>query len=252
MRYALFLQALLSLSFFTSAGEPAMQPPAERRQTAQALMQQNNFREAADFYETLLREPTQDPQHASDLEQAVNCLIRLGEMTRAEQLIEEIASASSDRFEVLRSAARSLEQLPHYGFLIGGNFHRGNHRGGGIRVSSEARDRVRSLQLLRQAIQLETAPANERSAVWMTIAEHIGDSRFSAAWRLQELTNLDVLPETEEQTGFRGFPGGGGAGGGAPIDSEGNPVFHTVPESWDAAISDGQRYRFALEQAATL
>lgn len=252
MRYALFLQALLSLSFFTLAGEPAMQPPAERRQTAQALMQQNNFREAADFYETLLREPAQDPQHASDLEQAVHCLIRLGEMTRAEQLIEEIASASSDRFEVLRSAARSLEQLPHYGFLIGGNFHRGNHRGGGIRVSSEARDRVRSLQLLRQAIQLETAPANERSAVWMTIAERIGDSRFSAAWRLQELTNLDVLPETEEQTGFRGFPGGGGAGGGAPIDSEGNPVFHTVPESWDAAISDGQRYRFALEQAATL
>src|SRR5690606_29920681 len=37
---------------------------------------------------------------------------------------------------------------------------------------------------------------------------------------------------------------------GAPVDADGKPVFHAIPESWKAAVSDGERWRWMLLQAA--
>ena len=36
---------------------------------------------------------------------------------------------------------------------------------------------------------------------------------------------------------------------GAPVDAEGKPVYHTLPASWEAAKTDGERWRWALAQA---
>ena len=38
-------------------------------------------------------------------------------------------------------------------------------------------------------------------------------------------------------------------GSGAPVDEEGKPVYHHVPESFEKAATDGQRWRWCLEQA---
>src|SRR5205814_10653767 len=43
--------------------------------------------------------------------------------------------------------------------------------------------------------------------------------------------------------------GQGQAVQGAPVDAEGNPIYHAVPKSWDAAETDGERWRWCLEQA---
>ena len=74
----------------------------------------------------------------------------------------------------------------------------------------------------------------------MMLRSHVGFQ----AWRLQTLTNLDELPDYEE-----GYFGRNDAGG-AAVDAKGNPVFHHEPKSWDAATSDGERWRWCLAKAA--
>ena len=67
---------------------------------------------------------------------------------------------------------------------------------------------------------------------------------YNEAWRLQYLTNLNELPDYEQ-----GWYRGSGTQG-APVDADGNPVYHHLPKSWQAAQSDGERWRWALSQAA--
>ena len=252
MRYLIILQSLLSASFCSTAWEPQMQPPTDRRAAAQELMQQNNFREAAEIFSTLLRSPDAAVRQPDDLSNAVNCLIRLGEIAEAEQLLEAAATDSQDRSEFLVTAAKALKQLPHDGFLIAGEFHRGPHRGGGSYVSVAERDRVRVLQLLLQAVSAADARAEQMADVWMMIAEDVGMFRFSEAWKLQTLTDFSTLPEPRLQERFGRFPGQFGSNQGAPVDKDGNPVLHLLPESWEAAVTDGERWRWALHKVAQI
>src|SRR5262249_55972623 len=66
-------------------------------------------------------------------------------------------------------------------------------------------------------------------------------------WRLQYLTDLTQLPDYEP--GYRGYRG---STPGAPVDAAGNPVFYHVPKSYEAAKSDGERWRWLLAEAARL
>src|SRR5436190_1414233 len=66
------------------------------------------------------------------------------------------------------------------------------------------------------------------------------------AWRLQYLTDLSTLPDYEDGNLYYY----GGQTRGAPMDENGNAVFHSVPKSWAEAKSDGQRWRWCLVQAA--
>ena len=73
---------------------------------------------------------------------------------------------------------------------------------------------------------------------------------FQESWRLQYKTDLGVLPDYEEGWGWgRGGDSGGGQVQGAPVDTDGKPVFYSVPKGWDQAQNDGQRWRWCLEQA---
>jgi hypothetical protein len=75
-------------------------------------------------------------------------------------------------------------------------------------------------------------------------SQALGNRGYYEAWRLQALTDLTKLPDYEK--GYRYY---GGEDVGAPVDVEGNPVFYDVPESWEAAKSDGERWRWALSEA---
>src|SRR5690606_12533044 len=39
---------------------------------------------------------------------------------------------------------------------------------------------------------------------------------------------------------------------GAPVNAEGEPVYHYVPKNWDAAKSDGERWRWVLSEASVM
>src|SRR6476659_927174 len=125
--------------------------------------------------------------------------------------------------------------------MIACEFSRGQHRGGGKVVHATARDRVRALQLYQGAMKLAHSENDKSGPADMLrqFAEAVIYGRQS--WQLQSLTDLDKLPDYEEGWNY------GGDQQGAPVDAAGNPVFFAVPKTWDAAKSDGERWRWLLE-----
>jgi uncharacterized protein YfaS (alpha-2-macroglobulin family)/tetratricopeptide (TPR) repeat protein len=233
------------------------QNPSDQRQQADLLFQQNNFNEALGLYRQLLSRPARDTRHAVDLERAISCLQQLGRIQEADGLIEESVATHGADFSLLMQAGNSFSSLEKFGFIVAGKFERGGHRGGGQQAQVEARDRIRAIQLYLQALTVAASDpgvsASEQAAAWVRLGESISMDRYSEAWKLQDLTDLTVLPDPEQ-----GFPwmfrgrGWGSSAKGAPVDAEGRPVFHRVPESWRAAKSDGERWRFAMSEAARL
>ncbi len=226
------------------------------RNAMQKQFDAGNFKVAYEGSRKLALDPKTDAKLvASDLQRAVQALAQLGRVEEVDELIESSVKAHPQNWRLLRGAAQMYTQfVDHGGFLIAGKFQRGSHRGGGQYMSSQERDRVRSMQLLQQAIPLamKDDAKGEVARFFLEYAEQLGAIE---AWRLQALTDLTTLPDYEEgnQGGWsaRRFGGmhGGGDSKGAPVDADGNPVFHRVPKSWDDAKSDGERWRWMLTQA---
>ncbi len=225
-------------------------PPDELRQRSVKLFRDGNFQEAYDGYQELCLNPNNDAAKVSaDLGAAIQCLLRLGRVQELDQLLENTITAHAQNWRLLAAAARHYQTIPHHGFIIAGQFERGDHRGGGHLVHALERDRVRSLQLISAALPLaaEQATATEHGAVLLQTAEHLLGSRgYGDAWRLQALTDLSTLPDYDEGYGFARETSN------APVDRDGNPVFHQVPASWQAAATDGERWRWCLQQATAV
>src|SRR5262249_33433625 len=69
------------------------------------------------------------------------------------------------------------------------------------------------------------------------------------SWRLQALTPLDTLPEYDDNPHRFWWPQ---QAGGAPVAPDGTPVYYHVPEALAKAKNDGERWRWALAQAAEI
>ncbi|MFO0918524.1 MAG: MG2 domain-containing protein [Planctomycetaceae bacterium] len=246
------LAGVTAVSWWLAAEEP--KPVTGGRDVAQKLFQDGNFNDAYQIYRRLAIDPqTEAVAVGEDLTQAVNCLSNLGRINEADALLEASIAAQPKNWRLLRAAAKNYQQIEHFGFLIAGEFERGGRRGQGKYVSAFERDRVRSLQLFHEALDLakddpaksdlaqlclEFASALQQGSVWG------GDS-----WKLQVLTNWTQLPDYEESArrGRWGF--GGNQSPGAPVDADGNPVFYYVPKSFAESQNDGQRWRWMLQQA---
>ncbi len=262
MRNALL--CLASVVILSSAGLMATtmeQPPAEMRAQAKKFYDENNFNDALQLYRTLALDPENSGKEApGDLAAAIACLNDLGLVHEADELIATSIETHKSNFRLLAGAAQAYSgEIEDGGFVIAGTFERGGHRGGGQWASVADRDRVRSLQLLLEAIALaekeNDATAAERADLWQRVGDQISSARRGEAWKLQDLTDLNVLPDFEISDGGGGLGmgiyGRGGWGGqnkGAPVDQGGNPVFHHKPQSWDTAKSDGERWRWAMAQ----
>lgn len=246
---------------------------ADRKQ-ASALYGKQNYADAVDLYQELLfAEDSPAATRATDFARVVDCLNRLRRQSEVDPVISRLTEAHGTEWRVAYAVADVIaeQRIPLNGFLVGGEFHRGPHRGGGQYVISKARDRVMALRLL---VGAETslkedaeATAAERSRYYRVLAKVVGDARWQASWLMQEKTDLDTLPDYEKDSSRRGpgFAGGqgffsvpaqfGGGGlltghSGAPVNEDGSPVFYQLPDSWEAARNDGERWRWALEQAA--
>jgi uncharacterized protein YfaS (alpha-2-macroglobulin family) len=224
----------------------------ERRGEAVKAMEAGNFKEAYDAFRALALDPGSDATKAGDdLHRAVDCLQRLGRTDEVDRLREEVVAAHKDHWRVLWAAAQSHQRTENWGFVVVGEFLRGGHRGGdGRQVSAIERDRVRALQLMVRAMPLADAEPQKADVgeFYFSLAEMLLDSRYGdGAWRLQYLTDLAALPDYDDMTGFYRR---GGNDRGAPVNEDGSPVFHKLPKSWEAAATDGERWRWCLMQAA--
>ncbi|MEA1950937.1 MAG: alpha-2-macroglobulin, partial [Planctomycetota bacterium] len=215
---------------------------------AKKTFENGNFKDAYEmFRKSTLRADEPSEQVCEQLQLGTNCLQRLNRVAEIDAFREAVVEAHADDWRVLWAAAKNCMSIPHQGAIVAGKFVRGGRRrGGGQFVNTLARDRVRAMQLMVKALPSAQRDDNrgEVSNFFNSFAGIVlGGRGYGEAWRLQILTELVVLPDYE--------PGWGrhyGGSRGAPVDAEGNPVFYQVPNSFDAAESDGQRWRWCLAQ----
>ncbi len=221
------------------------------RKQAQKAYQDGNWKEAYQLYRKICLEVTNESKLVgNDLLQAWQCLRNLNRLSELDGFREDVIAKHRDNWRLLQAAARSYHQNNHWGYMVAGEFQRGTHRGGGRYVNSIQRDRVRAMQLMNRALNLtiKEPTKNEVANFYLEFAGIIGQhSGYNQEWRLQYLTDLTSLPDYEPGHGYEYSRVQG-----APVDAEGLPVFHKVPESFESAISDGQRWRWLLAKAAEL
>jgi uncharacterized protein YfaS (alpha-2-macroglobulin family) len=220
-----------------------------QREQAYKSHKQGNYKDAYETYRKLALDPNDDVRQAGeDLRMATACLQPLNRLDEMDEFREKVVEVHKNNWRLLLAAARNYLDQPHYGFMVAGKFCRGNKRGGGNLVNSNDRDRVRALQLMVQAMPMAQKDDNHRDvgAFCLSLADMLlADRRgLEEAWRLQYLSDLKVMPDYEPGwSNYRETHG-------APVDADGKPVFHTTPKSFDAAETDGQRWRWCLQQAA--
>ncbi len=240
---------LAAAPFSTGMAAPNL---ADQRAKAQKLQKQGNWKEAFEIWRKVLV----DPQHggkaaAADLVDAQQCLVNLNLYAQFDEFIDSVVGAHADDWRVLAQAGELYFRAQHYGFIIDGEFERGQHRGGGEYASAEQRDRVRALQLYRDANAQIAADAADAADARAEIGQFyfnyatvlLGYRGHSESWRLQTLTDVDELPDYGE-------PYYGSRNVGTPVDVDGNPVFYPIPDSWETANNDGERWRWLLTEAA--
>jgi uncharacterized protein YfaS (alpha-2-macroglobulin family) len=216
-------------------------------------MDDGNFKEALTALRKLTLEEADDAAEgestevAEDFRRAIACYQQLSAVHEIDDYREAVAEEHQDDWLVLGAVASSYIAVEHQGFLIAGEFRRGQHRGGGKVVHATAADRVRALQLFRQALDLlekdqEARQSPDAASLLGQFATAVmSGGGHQQPWRLQLLTDLDELPDYEEGWGYYGS-----GPLGAPVDEEGNPIFYDQPDGWKDAENDGERWRWLL------
>ena len=257
---------LLSLEQANIAmGQNDGQNLAQLRQRAQQLTSQGNWQDALNIYEKLLVDKgAQGRDAAQDLEHAYQCMQSLGLIERLDPLIAKSLAVRPDDWRFLAQAARTLRDAPHHGQMDGDVFVRNPINGrNGTWVVADGQDRVQALKWLEKALQLtgeipDAAPgvaaaqdrgsAAERCELWHAMLQLLMQGREGQfGWRLQIKTDIQAKLDYAHDIATHQH-----AQRHAPVDEQGKPIFHTLPETWSAAISDGQRCRWALQRTQSL
>ncbi|MSR58152.1 MAG: alpha-2-macroglobulin [Planctomycetaceae bacterium] len=231
----------------------AAEPPADPSQRGkyEQSFKAGNFKEAYEGFRALALDPKADRKKVgSDLAWAINALQQLGRVDEIDEFREAVIDVHKANWWLLQAAATTYINSDHQGFIVAGKFYRGGRRGGGGNyVNTLQRDRVRALQLMQQALPLARADDDKPAVAEFHVQfanAILSGAGHAEAWRLQTLTDLSQLPDYEE--GRMWWRGNSGTQG-APVDALGQPVLHQVPASYEAAATDGERWRWMLAQS---
>ncbi|MDR2114887.1 MAG: alpha-2-macroglobulin, partial [Planctomycetaceae bacterium] len=218
---------------------------------AQTFFENGLHKDALDLVHSWILDPKTAELENSDKEIAVslvcNLLQKLNRVSEIDEFLEKAAEVHQTNWKVLsRIALMYINGIDHYGYIIDGTFQRGQHRGGGRQVFATERDRVRALQLYVKAMPLALKDKDKLKicSFFQAFADAMaGNNRLrNTAWKLQLLTDLNVLPDYETQRYWNSSTSK------APVDIEGNPIYYYIPETWETAKNDGERWRWLLDQ----
>ncbi len=229
----------------------ADKPIPDLRAEAEKLIQDGQYKEAYTLFEQLAKNEKNSGQNlVDDIQKSVQCLNQLQRHAELDDLLEQILEAHPEDWRAFWSVAEQKMQNVHYGFVVAGEFKRGQQRGGGQYSDASARDRVQALRWLAKANELkpEGAPGPLTANFYKFYASAVRDGRHGTqAWLLQDLTDLETLPDFV--TGY-GYRQGSQRTQGAPVDENGDPVYYDIPESFESARNDGERWRWLLAEVA--
>lgn len=226
----------LAIGFSLLANAQSAEPvPADK------AMQDGMYADAyRAYYDRLITNEAPSSRPAKDLRNAIDCLNNLGRISEVDAVLEQTVGRYSKNPSLLIQAAQTYQNSRHYGTLIGGEFKRGDHSG--QRMYSNQRDRVLALSLAYKAWQLLLAEDDEKhrnleKQTLEVLLRSLCDQRLGQqAWRLQSLTKLDEVPDYEARyTASQSY---------APVTTNGDPVLYELPDSWNSAKSDGERWRW--------
>jgi len=224
-----------------------MLPNAENE--LKKLMKDGLYRQAADHARKILDE-LQPSENDSLACYAWNSLLKSLEDNNRESEIDEcIEKYPGGKFSRDPAFLAGFKQkIPDYGQIVDNVFIRGSHGGHGRYVRCSGRDRVRRLQILAAAVSAAENCSDPviRGRFFFNLARTLLKGRKSGlAYRLQVKTDLDQLPgcnQDDDREPSISRP---------PVNPDGTPVFYAVPESFEAAANDGERFRYAVRQAET-
>ncbi len=250
-RSIFFLLPALLAAILPAMGQSKAHSLEERRKDGEKHFNDGNWKEALAAFRELVKSPDNaDQPLADDFSKVTACMQRLNQWKQWDSAVEDAVAAHPNDWRLLAAAAEAYGTTPHFGTMQENAFQRGQY-GGGRMVSSVDRDRVRSLQLFDQARRVITGEP-DKSAVAQFYQKFQAQVISRESWELQVLTDLTKLPDYDEGNFNYGHrrgrgPLGGSLGRGAPVDEKGDPVFFRTPESWEAAKSDGERWRWLLK-----
>lgn len=210
---------------------------------ANADLKAENYADAFKAYEQVLFAKGSDafPEIGNVFSNAVEALLRLGKAKDFDSFFEKAVNAHPDNWRLLESAACELRQAMNLGVFIDGKFKRDDCGD----FNSGERDRCRAINMLLKSVKLMKgrASAVEEGRVYLNLATallHNRDARYS--WKLMSLTDLNKCPEIEKDEYRDDYRK-------APADKDGKPVFYKLPESFESAQNDGERFRWAVTMA---
>ena len=170
--------------------------------------QEGNYKEAYEGFRKLaLEEKAARDRVGHFLNMGVTSLLALGRTDEIDEFRESVIKTHAQNWRLLLAAAESYLNTEHSGFIVAGKFYRGPHRGGGKVVNSFERDRVRALQLMADAMPLANKDANKADVAqfYLALGRHLLSNRgYHEAWRLQYLTDLEMLPDYEDGWHYQG------------------------------------------------
>ncbi len=241
-RYCLFnlmlFVALSLISMHVEAKDPSTMNAGQH-------FKEGNWAEALAQYRQELDSAKGTPKH---LQQAISCLQNLNRIDQVDELLGTVVRRHPDSAELHAAVGEAYQRIPEYGAIVAGEFVRGNQRGNNPIVQVGEIDRIKSINHLLKAIELTKDKEDEtnrllRANCYHRISLALMENRsYRWSWRLQMLTDLDNLPEPIQ--GWNSYAGVGKQSD-PPVDDEGNPILYEVPDSWEAAKSDGERWRWA-------
>lgn len=234
------------------------------RARAMKLAEQGNHAEALALYKSLLqRADYHGSDLAVDLNSAKDCLANINRTEELDALVDDTVQRHADDWQLLKMAGQvTLFTQMHYGHIQNNTFHRGNTESSGRWVNCFEQDRARALGFVQRAIKkLLATPevsAAERGQFFNDCASFFTNG--IDATTLLTLTDLEKQPDYVSDDGssqnpyggrygYRGYRGYAQQTIATPVGTDGLPVYHHLPESWDAAKTDGERWRWLLAQA---
>ena len=143
----------LSNIFGSAEAQEGEQLLATSKTAPQKLMLEGNYREALDVYEKLVVDPAHTGEAAArDLHAAPVCMHKLGRIDFWDELAEKAVVAHPKDWRVLWEVAMGYYGAGSWGHMVDGSYQRGDRIRGSRRVNAYERDRIRSLQLMQQAM----------------------------------------------------------------------------------------------------
>lgn len=239
MKFLLFL--LLTCGFSLAADAPAL-----RKQAAE-LEKQGNWKEAYEVHVKLLRE-VNDAESGDDLDKSLNSQRQLREHDKLDALLDELTVSKKDNPQFMEAAGNAyLNGHGHYGQFLDNKFKRGGFNGRGEYRQVFEQDRIRAMQCFMEAFRTVEKGGADEVVVLNSLKQALLYNRTGSnyLWRLFILTDISKSPDFSEQIDEI-------TSDGAPADAEGNPSLIDIPASWQAAKSDGERWRWILQEIARI